>query len=147
MTKEVFFSIFRSILTAVGAYLIGKSFLGATIDDNLWLGIISSAVTLGSIIWGVVDKSATIEMVQSGLRSVVTFVGALLVGSGVLKGEVIESTLTIISVIVPVLYSQLSKLKSKNIAEGSTAIVELKGVDTKETSITPNTTTVKEKDL
>lgn len=147
MTKEIFFSIFRSVLTAVGAYLMGKSFLGATIDDNLWLGIISSAITLGSIIWGVVDKSATIEMVQSGLRSVVTFVGALLVGSGVLKGEVIESTLTIITVLVPILYSQLSKLKSKNIATGDTPIVELTGVNPAETQITPNTTTVQKKDL
>lgn len=147
MTKEVFFSVFRSILTAVGAYLMGQSFLGATIDDNLWTGIISSAVTLGSVIWGIVDKSAGVEMIQSGLRSVVIFVGSLLVGSGVLKGEVIESILTIIATLVPVLYSQLSKRKSKNIATGDTPIVELKGVNPVKVDITPNTTKIMKKDL
>lgn len=145
MNKEIVLSIVRSILTAVGAYMAGKYFLGTPIDDNLWLGVIASSVTLISVVWGIADKSATVEAVQSGLRSVVMFVGALLVGSGVFKGEVLESTLAIISVLVPILYSQLSKIKSKNIAEGSTAIVDLKGV--KEIPITPNTTAIPKKDL
>lgn len=145
MNKEIVLSIVRSILTAVGAYMAGKYFLGTPIDDNLWLGVIASSVTLISVVWGIADKSATVEAVQSGLRSVVMFVGALLVGSGVFKGEVLESTLAIISVLVPILYSQLSKIKSKNIAEGSTAIIDLKG--TKEVAITPNTTSIPKKDL
>ena len=128
MQKETVLSIVRSILTAVGAYLAGKFFLGTPIDDNLWLGLIASVTTLISVIWGIVDKSATIEAVQSGLRSVIIFVGALLVGSGVIKDEVLQSTLAIVATLVPVIYSQLSKQKNKEIAAGNMVVDKLSGV-------------------
>lgn len=143
MSKETVLSIVRSILTAVGAYMAGKYLLGTPIDDNLWLGVIGSATTLISVIWGIVDKTATIEAVQSGLRSVIMFFGALLVGSGVLKGEVLESALAIVATLIPVIYSQLSKQKSKNIAEGSTGIADLAGVTKGETNINPKVDTPK----
>ena len=78
-----------------------------------------------------VDKSATIEAVQSGLRSVIIFVGALLVGSGVIKDEVLQSVLAIVATLVPVIYSQLSKQKNKEIAAGNITVTELSGVEKK----------------
>lgn len=132
MNKESVLSIVRSILTAVGAYVAGKSFLGSTIDDNLWLGIGASIVTLISIIWGVVDKTATLEMFESGLRSIIMFFGALLVGAGIIKDEVLQSLLAISSVLLPVIYSELSKKKNKSIAEGKLGVADLSGVKPEE---------------
>lgn len=132
MNKQSVLSILRSVLTAVGAYVAGKSFLGNTIDDNLWLGIGSSIVTLASIVWGILDKTATLEMFESGLRSVIMFVGALLVGAGIIKDEVLQSLLAISSVAIPAIYSQLSKTKSKNIAEGTLGVADLAGVKPEE---------------
>jgi len=141
MNKEVVLSIVRSILTAVGAYMAGKYFLGTPIDDNLWLGVIGSVTTLVSVIWGIMDKTATIEAVQSGLRSVITFIGALLVGSGVLKEEVIASILYIVAVIIPIVYSQLSKLKSKEIAKGELGVADLSGVHKTPMAVQPQVNT------
>ena len=77
--KENILSIIRHILVAVGAYLVGKNLLGNVIDAESWQGWVGAAITAISVVWGVLDKTATIEMVQSGLRSVVTFVGTMLV--------------------------------------------------------------------
>lgn len=147
MNKESVLSLVRVVLTAVGAYMAGKYFLGATIDNNLWLGIAGSIVTAISIVWGIYDKSATTEMVQSGLRSIVLTFGTLLVGSGVIKDEVLQAALAAISIIVPAAISEASKRTSKNVATGKTAIVDLAGVNPDKVPITPNTTSVPTKDL
>lgn len=141
MNKETVLSIVRSILTAVGAYMAGKYFLGTPIDDNLWLGIIGSVTTLVSVIWGIVNKTATIEAVQSGLRSVIMFIGALLVGSGILKEEVVASILSIVAVIIPIVYSELSKQKSKEIAKGQLGVNDLSGVDNTKMIVQPKVNT------
>jgi hypothetical protein len=141
MNKESVFSILRSILTAVGAYLVGKNFLGATIDNELWMGIIGAIVTLGSVIWGIFDKTAGVEQIQSGLRSSIIFFGTLLVGSGVIKDEVLQSVLAVVATLVPILYSEVTKKKNKDIATGKIGIADLSGVDVRKTTITPAVTT------
>lgn len=147
MNKESVLSLVRIVLTAVGAYVMGKYFLGATIDNNLWLGIAGSVVTAISITWGVLDKSATTEMVQSGLRSIVLTFGTLLVGSGVIKDEVLQGLLAAISIIVPAIISEANKRTNKNVATGKTPIVDLSGVNPEKIPITPNTTSIPTKDL
>lgn len=135
--KENILSIIRHILVAVGAYLVGKNFLGNAIDAESWQGWVGAAITAISVVWGVIDKTATIEMVQSGLRSVVTFVGTMLVASGKIKGELLTSLLAIISIGVPMLYSQLSIQKSKKVASGTLPVTELRGVDANKQNINP----------
>lgn len=132
MNKEKVFSIIRSVLTIVGAFLVGKSFLGNTIDDNLWLGIGGGIITAISVVWGIVDKTATIEGLQSGIRNVLIFFGALLVGSGIIKDEVLQAILGIVPIVITILYSQLSKAKSKEIAEGKLGVADLSGVKSAE---------------
>lgn len=146
MNKESVLSIVRIVLTAVGAYMAGKYFLGTTIDNNLWLGIAGSVVTAISIVWGVIDKTATTEMLQSGLRSIVLTFGTLLVGSGVIKDEVLQAALAAISIIVPAAISEANKRTNKNIATGETKIADLSGVNPAKISITPDTNPIQTKD-
>lgn len=145
MNRENIVAIFRAALLILGSYLMGKSFLGSQIDDVLWQQIVGSALTLFSVIWGIVTKTAGIEAVQSGIRSVVMFVGSLLVGSGRIAGEVLESALTIISVLVMVVYGQLSRLKSVKIAEGKLGVADLSGVDKEKNLLAPKKETPKTK--
>lgn len=145
MTKESWLSILRHVLTAAGAYVAGKSFLGSTIDDNLWLGIAGSVVTAASIIWGIVDKTVNNEMLQSGLRSIVLTFGTLLVGSGVIKDEVLQMALAIISIAIPVSLSESAKRTNKNVAVGETRIADLSGVNPDKVPIQPDTTPVETK--
>lgn len=147
MSKETVLSIARSLLNAVGSYLIGKSFLGTTVDNNLWLGIAGAIVTAGAIIWGIIDKTVTTEMLSSGLRSIIVTFGTILVGSGIVKNEVLESALAIVSIIFPTALSQAAKVENKNVATGKYPIADLSGVDPSKVPIAPDTTPVQSKDL
>jgi hypothetical protein len=147
MSKESILSIVRIGLTSVGAYLAGKSFLGATIDDNLWLGIVASVVTASSIVWGIVDKSLKTEMLASGLRSIVLTFGTLLVGSGIIKDDILQAALGIISIAIPAGLSETDKRTNKNVAVGKVPIADLSGVNPEKIAITPDTTPIETKKL
>lgn len=146
MSKEKWLSILRVALTAAGAYLMGKHLLGTTIDNSVWLGVVGGIVTAASTIWGVADKTAGPEKIASGLRSVLTTFGSMMVGAGIIKDDVLKGALEAISIIVPTGLSETSKRLNENVATGKTAIVDLSGVDPKKVSITPNTTTIPTKD-
>lgn len=145
MTKESWLSILRIALTAVGSYLVGMSFLGTTIDNNLWLGVAGAVVTAASIVWGIVDKTVTNEKLQSGLRSIVLTFGTLLVGSGVIKDEILQAVLAIIAIAIPAADSEVSKRKNKNVAVGEIRIADLSGVNPDKVPISPDTTPVETK--
>lgn len=126
LNKETVLSIIRTALTAIGAYLIGANFFGNPIDEVIWQGIAGTILTAIGVIWGIIDKTASVEMLQSGLRSVITFVGLALVGSGKIKQELLDSLLGIVAILVPVLYSEASKAKTRMLEQGKLTVDELK---------------------
>ncbi len=138
MQKDSILSLVRYALVAIGAYLVGKNFLGSTIDNELWQGIMGALFALGGAVWGWFDKTATLEQIQSGFRSAFSFLGVMLVGSGIIKSEVLESFIGGLPIILSFLYAQTSKAKNKQIATGEVKIADLKGVDPK-SKITPDT--------
>lgn len=145
MNKEKALSILRILLTAAGSYLAGKSFLGTTIDNSVWLGIVGGLVTAASTIWGIWDKTAGPEMIASGLRSVLITFGSMLVGAGIIKDEILQGALQTISIIVPAGLSETNKRTNKNVATGKTRIADLSGVNPKEIPINPDTTPIETK--
>lgn len=147
MNKESVLSIVRIVLNAAGSYVAGMSFLGTTIDNNLWLGIAGAIVTAATIVWGIVDKSLQTEMLASGLRSIILTFGTLLVGSGIIKDEVLQGALAIISVAIPAGLSEAAKRSNQNVAIGKDKIADLSGVNPQKIPITPDTTPVQTKDL
>lgn len=144
MKKDQIISAVRSLLLAVGAFFAGKMFFGTALDTNVWEGVVGSVVGLGAAIWGVLDKTATIEMLQSALRSIVIVAGGFLITTGKLKEDALNSILSLVAVITPMLYGWLSQLKSKAIAKGKLGVADLKGVDEKKPNlINPVTNTPK----
>ena len=126
MNKETVFTLIRTLLTSVGVFLIGKNFLGAPIDQSVWQMLVGIIMSATSVIWGVMDKTIGLEMLQSFIRSAIVGLGGLLVAKGSLSPEKLESILGIVLAILPLLYSILSRKKSDGIAEGSIAPFELK---------------------
>ena len=143
--KDNIFALLRYALLAVGAYLVGKNFLGQSIDDELWQGLLGVGLGLGAAIWGWVDKTATLEAIQSAFRSAISFIGVMLVGSGIIKDEVLQSVLGGLPLIISYLYGVTSKKKNKQIAAGEVRIADLKGVDPQKSTFAPDTTPVKTK--
>jgi hypothetical protein len=126
MNKESVFSLLRTLLTSFGVFLIGKNFLGSPIDQSLWQMLVGIILSTVSVIWGVIDKTIGLEMLQSFIRSVIVGLGGLLVAKGSLSPEKLDSILGIVLAFLPLFYSILSRKKSDGIADGTIAPFELK---------------------
>jgi hypothetical protein len=126
MNKETVFTLIRTLLTSVGVFLIGKNFMGSPIDQSVWQMLVGVIMAGVSVVWGIMDKTIGIEMLQSFIRSAIVGLGGLLVAKGSLSPEKLESILGIVLAVLPLVYSILSRKKSDGIAEGSIAPFELK---------------------
>ncbi len=126
MNKETVFTLIRTLLTSVGVFLIGKNFLGSPIDQSVWQMLVGVIMAGVSVIWGIMDKTIGLEMLQSFIRSAIVGLGGLLVAKGSMTPEKLESILGIVLAVLPLIYSILSRKKSDGIAEGSIAPFELK---------------------
>jgi hypothetical protein len=119
-------TIVRGLLSVIGAYLLGKNLFGIKVDDQLWQEFAGAIMALVALIWGILDKTATIEMVQSGIRIVLSFAGGIFVSKGVFTSDIWITIMGVVSAILPIVYSHLSKLKTKNLVTGKLPIQELK---------------------
>jgi hypothetical protein len=129
MNKETFYSLIRTLAIGVGSYLVGTNtnILGNPINAELWEAIVGGVVALAATIWGIVDKTATIEATQSGIRSVVSVIGGMLVASGKIKAEVLASAIGVIGILVPVWQSHLARKKLTQIESGKLQIIQTTG--------------------
>jgi uncharacterized membrane protein len=118
MNKETVFTLIRTLLTSFGVFLIGKNFLGQSIDQSLWQMLVGIAMSAFSVVWGMYDKTLGLEMLQSFIRSAIIGLGGLLVAKGSLSPEKLESILGIALAVLPLVYSIISKKKSTELAEG-----------------------------
>lgn len=120
MNSTTLWSAVRTILTGFGAFFMGKHLFGQVIDDTAWQGWVGLVVGLGSTIWGFRDKSTTLEGLQSFLRSTVIFIGGIFVANGKVTGDQVNAILGVLLVVVPWIYSTLSKAKVVSMATGKT---------------------------
>lgn len=137
MNKETIFSVVRTLLSAFGSFLIGKNIAGTTVDMvvwEMWVGGFMGAISLA---WSIFDKTATIEMFQSGIRNFLILIGGFLVGWGKLAQGTWDAVMGIIVIILPFIYSRLSKQKSIDIAVGKLGLRDLNGPKQMDEAITP----------
>lgn len=126
MDRKTIETIFRTLLTSVGVFMLGKNLLGTEIDASVWQMVVGSAMSLLAVVWGVLDKNLGIEMLQSFIRSAFVGFGGLLVAQGQLSAGTLESVIGIITAILPAIYSFLSRKKSQEIAKGAIIVEALK---------------------
>lgn len=126
MNKETSLIFVRALMTALGSWLIGNYFMGSQLTPELWqiiLGIILSGV---SVFWSVKEKTVNEEIVNSFVRQVVSFFGGLMVASGKITPERLDSLTGLILVIVPIILSYFEKKKSTRLANRQITISKLK---------------------
>lgn len=126
MKKDQIFSVLRFLLMLAGGWLLGKNLLGNRIDATLWQEAVGMIMTLISGVWSYLDKEIDIEGAQSVLRKVLVFIGGLLIASGRITDQTLQSVLGVATVIVPWVLSTLSKKKNNLIANGKINTDDLK---------------------
>lgn len=125
-TKIQISSILRTLLTAVGSFLVGKVVFGHNVDDAILQTCSGIIMAVFSTVWGVLDKTASIEMIQSTVRQVITFIGGFMIAAGKLTNNNMEAILALIPVVLPLLQSHLSRVKSNQIDSGKINVQQLK---------------------
>lgn len=102
MKKEDILSIIRHILSAVGGFLVIKGIDSGMIatGSGILLGLIS-------VVWSVVDKTATVSAVEGALRQVATFIGGIFIAKGKLDPTQLDSYLGLLTAIIPFILSRL----------------------------------------
>ena len=126
MNKDRIFAILRTLLSIGGALLLGHNIFGHAIDESLWQEITGGAMGAASIVLSVLDKTITLEMIQGALRQALSFVGGLLIASGKLTAENMNTWLGVITALVPFIYAGLSRKKTQAIDTGQVSITQLK---------------------
>lgn len=118
MNKETWATLVRTLLTSIGAFLIGKTLFGDPIVSGTIDVLVGAGMSLFSIVWGIVTKEIGIEMIQSAIRQILISVGGLLVAANKISAEKIEAVSGILLVVSTLLYSVLSRKKSDAIVSG-----------------------------
>lgn len=126
MTRQTLETITRSILMSLGTFIIGKNLLGSEITPDLYEMVVGSVMSGVAILWGVLDKNLSIEMLQSFIRSMFVGFGGLLVAKGDLTAESLESYLGIAMAILTIVYSISSRKKNNLLVDGELRPEDLK---------------------
>lgn len=118
MQKQTFFSAIRALLTFAGTFLVGHAIWGQAFT-NANLDIISGVIiALVSTIWGIADKTASIEQVESALRSIIISAGGLATAAGWVKSETVTALVGLVTGLLPIFQSYFSKVKVVQIDKG-----------------------------
>lgn len=139
-------ALIRMVLSGFGAFLLGKNLFGATIDESLWQMIVGSVMILISFLWSIFSKTSTTEMIEGFARQLITALGGLLTGLGVVKEETYQLISGIVTSLLPYILSLLGKHKNQEIAQGTLGVKDLVGVSEIEGAINPVTNTPKNND-
>lgn len=121
-------TVIRMVLSAFGAYLLGKNLFGHAIDESLWQEIVGGAMIVISLVMTVLNKTSTYEAVEGFIRQTVTALGGLLVGLGIVKDQAYTTVSSIVIALLPYILSLLGKKKSQEIATGNLGVADLTGV-------------------
>lgn len=131
MNKDVISTLIRTVLGAIGAFFFGKVIAGTQVTAEVWQGWIGGLIALVMTIWGIKDKTAGIEQIQSGLRSFFTVGGGILLSLGKINSQTFEAILGILGPIIAFIYSLTSKVKNAQIAAGKLLpSTDIKGITT-----------------
>lgn len=128
MDKERWYSVIRYILTAIGAYLVGRNLGGVTVTPEFWEQAVGVGLAVVSTVWGFVDKTLPLEAFQGALRQVFAFAGGVAVMKGWITAEAFATITGLLTVVGSWIYSWLSRRKSVNLAKGEIQPHMLSGV-------------------
>lgn len=118
--------IIRTVLSLLGAYLLGKNIYGIEATAELWQEATGVIMGVIAIIWSIRSKEATIEMLQGTMRQVLTFIGGLFVAKGKISAETLTLVIGLAAAILPPLYGFLSRRKTQQLDTGKISIDQLK---------------------
>lgn len=130
MKIEQVYSLLRTIMTLIGAFLTGGGlhyFFGQEISVGYWEEITGVILTIVSIWWSISTKTVDIEKLQGMVRQVVTFICGILVAKGLLNDQTAAAVIAFIGAIIPYIQAGMDRKKNELLAKGEIRPLQLKG--------------------
>jgi len=119
-------SAIRTLLTLLGAYLVGHSIFGVPFTTAVIDQVTGGAFAVISVAVGFFTKSVTQEALQSLVRHLITFASGIILAKGLVSGEMLTAILGVIGSISPWFQSVISMNQNKAVQEGKIKTTDLK---------------------
>lgn len=126
MSKDTFLGYLRSAMAIVGSLVLGKVIYGTPVTTDVIDSLIGGGLFVASTIWGIYDKTATLEMVTSALFKVISLAGGIAVAKGLITGVTLTAILGLIPLLGAEIIKKVDGQKEKNIASGKLGVKDLK---------------------
>ena len=118
-TKTKVIALLKMVLTFAGTFLLGHTFLGQALTTETLDTLFGVVLTLVAVIWSIADNSATIEVIESSTRVILTGGGGFLVSAGLIKAPTLAALIGSIPLIIAVIQSFASKTKVVQMEKGT----------------------------
>lgn len=126
ITRTEGLAILRTLLSAIGAYVLGVNIFGINVDMSIWQTIVGGVMALAGMYLSWRDKTITEEKIAGFLRQFITVAGGLGVAYGKIKTEIVVTALAFIPIITAYIKGILDRSKSAKIASGAISVADLK---------------------
>lgn len=125
MSQNQVFSIIRNLAMVLGSWLVGRNLFGATLTPEVWQEVVGGIILLVTLYFTWKSHELTIELAQTLILKLVMSVGTVLIASGKITGEYLTKIIGTLTVLIPIIYSIISKKKSEKIAAGDISTSKL----------------------
>ena len=125
-SKSEVLTFLRAILIPLGTFLIGKNVFGRIVDIDVWEMTVGGVITIAGFMWSLMERTVTIELIQTTLRQIIKAVSGFLLASGYINSDKLEAISSLVSALSILWYGQLSKKKTRHLDTGKIDITDLK---------------------
>ena len=119
-------SALRTLLTLLGAYLVGNSIFGVPFTSETIDIVVGGAFAGISVLVGVFTKNVQQEAVQSFVRHLITFACGIILSKGIVSQDMLTAILALIGSVSPWLQSVIQISANKDLQNGKIKAADLK---------------------
>lgn len=114
-----FMSFLRALGPLFGAFFVGHSLFGHPITNELLDVLGGISLTLSTTLWGIFDKTTTVDQWSSAIRSIISAACGVFVSWGNISAQMAVEISGVVTAFLTFLQSAISKKTNKQIANGA----------------------------
>lgn len=113
--KEKVFSFVRTLLVALGVFFIGTDLKGWQITEDVWQSAIGVLMSVGGLIWAIIDKTIVEDQFISFVKAIIIGIGGAMVALGVVTLETFNYISGFILVLAPYIWGLIERKKAAKV--------------------------------
>lgn len=115
---EKILAFVRTLIIAIGAFFVGRSFFGHTVTVDNWQVWVGALMIIIGGIWSWVRKELPEDQKISLIRTILASVGAVVIASGKVDELVWTNIVGVVIILAQFFIGQMIKTKDNKVANG-----------------------------